>query len=456
MKASPIFNHTQNTHPMKITQVNYTNYRNVPDGSFDLKGRDVILLADNARGKSNFMNGLLMAFNTISQKNVIRDGAEMAEVKVLCQQYEGPTPIEGTDHVFRMKAWLDNHGDEKVSLEVRLPTGESFETKTKIGQVVGELRLEHDFVSLSKTPQGKRKQIEIVKSYMDPETIAVLDLEKNKVATARNERTEVGREVDKIKGWLQTQGMDRKLIEDNANKPLIDPDAISTQIAQLGSHNGKIQGVRDRIKQRYEDMARINTEIRNLELKIEALRAEFHDKEKQNNEAEDYLKANPEKDDQSLRQELSRAIETNKIIEKAKTMATQVELLAKQEEFYGELTARIQSCEQAIEDAIKDLEPPIPGLSFDDDVVRYNDKIVDTDHLSKGEIMLIEAMLRISKHPNVGALFLGEAESLGTQLLGEILASAHQAGMHVIMEQVDRGREELTLEFIPEEKGGES
>jgi recombinational DNA repair ATPase RecF len=435
---------------MKIQQVNYTNFRNVPDGTFELKGRDVILLADNARGKSNFMNGLLMAFNAIKQTNVIRDGAEKAEVKVLCAQFEGEQPIEGTEHTFRMKAWTAKDGSEKISLEVKLPSGESYDTKTAIGQVAGELRLEHDFVSLSKTPEGKRRQIEIVKSYMDQETIQALDREKNKMLGYRKERTEVGREVDQIKGFIQTQGMDRKLIEDNASRELVDTNAISAQIAEVGSHNARIVGVRDRIKQRYEDMSKINTEIRNLELKIEQLKAEFHEKDKQNNEAEAFLKATPEKDDQALRADLDRAIETNKIIERAKTLKTQVELLAKQEQRYGELTAMIESGEQAISDAIKDLTPPIPGLSFDDECIRYNGKVVDTDHLSKGEIMLIEAMLRISKHPNVGALFIGEAESLGTEFLKEICSAAHEAKMHVIMEQVDRGREELTLQFIPE------
>jgi hypothetical protein len=281
-----------------------------------------------------------------------------------------------------------------------------------------------------------------------------MDKATNQVASHRKDRTEVGREVERVKGWILTQGMDRKLIEDNAGKALLDIGVLSKDIADVSTHNAKLIGVRDRIKQRHENIQKTTTEIRNLELQIDAFKLLNTTAEAQNQEAEKHIKDNPEKDGTAAQTALDRAVETNKTIERAKTMKTQIDLLTAQEERYGDLTVMIEQGEKAISDTIKSLEAPIPGLEFtlDGEAITYNGKIVDTDHLSKGEIMLIEAMLRISKHPNVGALFLGEGESLGTPLLKEILNAAHGSGMHVIMEQVDRGREELTLKFMPGEK----
>lgn len=438
---------------MKIQTIQYTNFRNVPDGDYELKGRDVILLADNALGKSNFMNALLMLFNAIPQKNILREGSDNAEVKAVCAQFQGEIPVEGTEHVFKMRAWKKNgDGPEVVALEVRLPSGESYDTKSRIGQVAGELCLEHDFVSLSKTPDGKRRQVEIVKSYMDKEIVDGLDAEKNKENTWRKDRTEVGREVDRLKGWIATQGMDRRLIEDNAAKDLIDISALSAQVSEAAQHNARREGITDRIKQRSEALAKAFTEIRNLELKIESLKKEIHQMQIQDAGAETFLKENPEFDIATLQSQISQVVEMNKIIERAKMMKIQVELLSAQEEQYGELTAKIGQGEQAITDTIQSMPFPIPGMSFtlDGEAITYQDKLVDEEHLSTGEIMLIEAMLRISKAPNVGCLFIGRGESLGVRLFNEIRSAAHQAGMQVITEQLDRGKEELTLQFIPE------
>jgi hypothetical protein len=114
----------------------------------------------------------------------------------------------------------------------------------------------------------------------------------------------------------------------------------------------------------------------------------------------------------------------------------------------GELTAFIESSNQAIADAIRDCDSPVDGLTFDADSLIYNGVPVSNASLSSSEIMHLGIKLKMAENPDLGILFIQRGESLGAQRLKDIQDLAKKYDWQIIMEQVERGNEKLTIEIM--------
>jgi hypothetical protein len=108
------------------------------------------------------------------------------------------------------------------------------------------------------------------------------------------------------------------------------------------------------------------------------------------------------------------------------------------------LTIVIEGSRQAVSDAIKDMNV-VDGLSFDFDGLIYNGVPVTPTNLSTSEIMELGVKIKMHANKELGILFIERAESLGTKRLESIYNMAKENGWQVIMEQVDRGKEELEI-----------
>ena len=109
----------------------------------------------------------------------------------------------------------------------------------------------------------------------------------------------------------------------------------------------------------------------------------------------------------------------------------------------GEMTALIDSSKQAIKDAIKDFDTPVPGLEYDIDGLKYNGFPVHPDSLSTAEIGHLGIKLKMAENPDLGILFIQNGQNYGSKRLKEI----QEYGWQIIMEQVERGQEELTIKI---------
>jgi len=444
---------------MKIQKVRFFNFRNVPDMEKQIAGSNILLLAENTKGKSNFIKGLKAALCGELGPGAIRQGQDKAEVEIALAEYENAQPIEGSEYTFKLIVKKDKDGSERAGVEVKAPNGFKETKKTVIGTIAGEVELEYDFVELSRTDKGRKQQLEILRGLLDDETRTALELFENKAAQAYAERTEVNREIKRLEGWIATQGMDRELVEKYGAQENIDIGGLQTQIAKAHEHNSKRADVDRRLGDRGHQIQKNQTEIRNLELKIESIRRENAELDKLNIQASEWLGSNKEITSAALEQELSQAIETNKIIDRAKGLQGSLTELSQHKDRSGELTALHDSSKQAIADAIRDMHSPIEGLSFDENNAYYNGKLIHPDQLSTSEIMEFDIRLLIAKRQATKAgadksladvLFVERGESFGMGKLIELQKAATACGYQVIMEQVERGTEELRVELMPD------
>lgn len=442
---------------MKIQKVKFFQFRNVPDMEKQINGANILLLAENTKGKSNFIKGLQSALCGTLGPNAIRDGKEKAEIEIQMSDFENETPVDGTEYTFKLVVKKDKEGKEKSTIEVHAPNGFKETKKTIIGTIAGEIEIPHDFVEMSKTDRGKKDQLEIIKSLFPSEVREQLALFENKSSQAYEERTEVNREIKAIEGWLNTQGYDREMLEKYANESPVDISSINVEMRKAIEINQKIGDVNSRMTIRNEQIQKDLTEIRNLELKIEGLRKSVAQAQEQNSQAQIWLKSNPEIPTTEFESKIDEATRRNQMIEKAKTMDGQMKTLASLKDRSGDLTALYESTKQAIQDAIRDIGSPIEGMTFDESNCYFNGKLIHPDQLSTSEIMDFEIRLLIAQREAqkesgkamADVLFVERGESFGMKKLVELQKVAQANGYQIIMEQVERGTEELKIEIMP-------
>jgi hypothetical protein len=163
---------------------------------------------------------------------------------------------------------------------------------------------------------------------------------------------------------------------------------------------------------------------------------------------EAFLKSNTKIDVTEFETKLQNANEINAQVSQAKELKAKLAEKDKLTNDIGEMTALIDSTRQVIQDAIRDMDSPVEGLGFDSDQLLYKGIPVNPDSLSKSEIMELGIKLKIAENPDAGVLFIQEGESIGAKRLEEIKEIASKNNFQIIMEQVERGNEKLTVELV--------
>jgi uncharacterized protein YfcZ (UPF0381/DUF406 family) len=221
----------------------------------------------------------------------------------------------------------------------------------------------------------------------------------------------------------------------------IDTKQLTEQIESALEQNKKVASVKERIIQRDNEIQSIAQQILELQEKSAEL-------SKMNDSANEWLKTNSEIDVSSLMAEKDRAFEVNSVFDQKADFLKQKAMLEALKEDSGELTAFIESSKQAIEDAIRDCDVMVEGLTFDADSLIYNGIPVTSHNLSSSEIMHLGCKLKMAENKDLGILFIQRGESLGAKRLKEIQDMAKEHDWQIIMEQVDRGNEKLTIELM--------
>lgn len=417
---------------MSIKTVKISNFKLVKDLEQDFNGKNIMIVGENGIGKSSVLQAIQIA---LGGKNIpplpISHGEDDAYVEVL-------TGIDGKDYTFKAK--FQPHQSPK--LEVTAPDGIRDDKKGVIRNLVGGDDFDIDqFVEWSKTSEGRKKQVEVFKSYFEPEIIEQLDRLKQKITNHEQERTETGREVKTLKGFIEEAGISSGDFVKYAEKK--DLTELTEKINKISENNEKLTLARERSGDRKnrlqvidEEMARLQKEAADLESKEEAYAK--------------WAAENPAVDITDLNSELEEARVFNSRCETISHYETKQKELKDAQESYGESTALIESSREALDNAIKDMGGPIPGLEFDLDQLYYNGNPVDINTLSTSEIMYLGVELKMAANPNVKVLFLEKGESLGQKRLQDIIDMANERGYQIIMEEVERGTEEMTFRFITE------
>lgn len=408
---------------MKVKKVSIKDFKVLKNIEKEINGNNIILLGDNGKGKSSFIQFIEIALGKQTTIPDIQNG-------------------EGT-------VWVDKAGQEwmfhvewkkgKPLVTVTSPDGFKDNRKSVLANVVGAMDFDIDaFVEMSESTAGRKEQVKVYKSFLPKEVQEFVADQEYRVKRSYDERTEKNREVKTLQGAIAEHPFTKVL--DMPDKA-IDTKALTFQIEAALEHNKKVQGAKERFQSRKNDIDAITEQIRDLVGK----RQSFMD---MNLEAEGWLKQNDEQDVSALLEQKDNAYDINANFEKKADYNKQVAMMQALSEESGELTAFIESSNQAIADAIRDCDSPVDGLTFDADSLIYNGVPVSNASLSTSEIMHLGIKLKMAENPDLGILFIQRGESLGTQRLKDIQSLAKKYDWQIIMEQVERGNEKLTIEIM--------
>lgn len=406
---------------MKIHQVEIHNLKAIRYLSIDLEGKHVLITADNGVGKTSFLQAIYAGLGIKSMAPPVTEGEKTGSVHLWSDEgYEFETTVDSIK------------GVTKVS--VKLPDERLWDTKVSaVGAVVGDLLFNpFEFAELSKTEAGKKKQIEIVKALLtDEERVTLAQMERQIKANEEN-RTETGRYLKTMKGAVDAKGITQETVQ--KYQAPINVDEISAEKNRIVAANNHINDVRSRFNERAEKIAALELELAGL-------------KEKQI-QAESFLAENKITDIKDLDAKISEASTHNTMVDKVKDYLQQISKMKELESQYGEESSLIDTQRELYRRTIRELELPLPDLTFDEEQIIYQGRAVDNNVMSTSEIMGLGIMMKVAKNPGVRVMVVERAESLGTKKLNELIDTCDMYGFQILAEQVVRGQEELKIEYL--------
>ncbi len=409
---------------MKIQKVTIKDFKIIKNLEKEINGSNILLLGDNGVGKSSFIQFIEIALGKQTEIPINAEG----EGTVIADK-------DGRNWTFHVK-----FKGNKPLVTITSPEGIKDTSKSALANIVGAIDFDIDeFVNLSDTTAGRKKQVEIYKGFLPKETQDFINNQEKRVVSDYDRRTDLNRELKTLEGALAEHKF--KTYLDPIPENPIDITDLQRQIDETITSNDKIKDVITRKDARAKEISDINGEVKKLQEKVIEL-------EKSQKLAEDFIAKNPLVNISEMMTKKDSAYTTNSAIEDKKDYDKKMNQLIALKDEVGEKTAFIESSRQVIADAIKDCDVPVDGLSFDSDNLIYNEVPVSTGNLSTSEIMYLGFKLKIAQNPGFGILFIQRGESIGAQRLKDIQDMAKKYNLQIIMEQVERGKEQLTIEIM--------
>lgn len=416
---------------MKTQEVKIKKFKGLEKFEADFQGRNVLLVGENGVGKSSVMQFIQIACGDTT--NIPPDAEGEGHVVM---------DKDGNKYIFHVK-----FKDGKPKLTVTAPDGMKDNRKSVVAQIVGAIDFNVDeFVKLSDTTAGRKKQVDIYKSLLPTDVIETLDKFYRQAENSYNERTEVNRKAKTLEGFIK----ESPLYGNEIDIQPVDVTALNEQIQKATQYNEQVTKIANGLSERNRKIANNNTDIQRLKNQIIDLENVNKVLDIDIIKAEKWLQSNQKIDTAPLYEQVNTASEANQKVELAKEHKKKLAQFKELTEESEQLTVLIESSKQEITDCIRDMNTPVEGLRFDAEQLIYNDIPVSTASLSTSEIIHLGCKLKIAQNPEFGVLFVEHGESIGNARMKDILEMANKYNWQVIMEQVQRGTEELKIEFINE------
>lgn len=417
---------------MRTEKVKIKEFKVLQNIDQEVNGNNILLLGDNGVGKSSFIQFIEIALG--KQTNIPAGASGKGEVIFNKDGKEITVKVDFKDGKPVLK--ISGNG---ISIDNK---------KGAIYELFGALDFDIDeFVDLSKSKGGQKEQVKIFKSFLPIETQHELSKFEANVKNAFDERSELNKDIKKLEGAVSLHPLNNHQHELNKFQS-VSVDSVMSELKMIQAKNQKINGFKGTVDNLQFEQDRIEQDVKDLEAKLSTLKTKHSENAEKLLSGHQWLKDNPILDSSDFESKLSSAAESNKTYDQAQTLIkdlAQIETLKNQS---GELTAKIESSREAIAIAIREMEGPIQGLTFDDETLVYNGVPVTPDNLSTSEIMELGIRLKMAENPDLGILFIQRGESLGAERLKTIQEIADKAGWQIIMEQVERGKKELTVEIM--------
>lgn len=479
---------------MIIKRLELVNFQVISEFNADFEGNVYFITGDNELGKSTVLKAI-GALLTGARDAVLKNGENKGFARMVIGD-------DGEEYKVELRYTKSNpRGTLSITQN---SSGMRSDNVSMLQKIFGYTDFDAvEFSRWSETAEGRRKQIEVVKSLL-PEKVRkriaeidseVIDLKDKRLFSNRElkqynalcaeaENNLSSGDVEKftvpkdITTLMKEQQVAAHLIEKaktvraSREQRIIQLSAIPERIKQVDEdYLNKIENIKSRLieaRKAYEerlalaekaykeaqdmlteDSKQVETDKANQLKSIEEERADL-ERRKANADKwlEEYEKDNPEKLDTAER--LKAAEEYNKKCRIVSEYKEKVRLRDSVAKDVDAMEKRLEKLASERENLISDSKLPIPGLSFTNEGLELNGVPFIAGKVSDSQIMEVAAKLIIASNPTVKVFRIARGESLGQNRLQAIINIAKENGFQGFIEEVKRGQDELIIEEYTE------
>lgn len=461
---------------MYLKEFELENIKAIKNFKGVFEGEVYLVTGENEVGKSTILQMLAMALsgqrddvlNNKSKKGfmkaIVGDDGKNYEINLKCTEANPKGILSITDKETGMRS-------DKVST---------------IQDIFGYTDFDaSEFVSWSKTKQGRRKQIEIIKSLLPKDVQGKILSLDGKIQEAYDSRADLNSELKVYSNLLGEKG---KNIQDGdvdtyADEiPMIDLIEKKTETATLIEQH---KGVKDRFEEREVRKNQIPDDVKSIQVVLDSDSKDFDSQELKAKEAYDkalaeikksrkeavekaaqdkkqlldeekeiaekqkkakkWLKDNEPETLDSIQLEIEEAEKHNKKHAIVKEYLTAKETFLSSEKKRDDKGKELEELRETRETIIKESNIPVEGLSFSDDGLTLNGIPFEHDKISTSQEMEAVVKVIIAKNPKTKIFRVGQGESLGGDRLKAIVDFAKKNGCQGFIENVVRGQKDLIV-----------
>lgn len=450
---------------MIVKKLELVNFQVIKEFNADFDGNVYFITGDNELGKSTVLKAI-GALLTGNRDAVLKNGESKGFAKMIVGD-------DGEEYEVELKFTKAN---PRGTLSIKSKTtGMKSDNVSMLQKIFGYTDFDAvEFSRWSETAEGRRKQIEVVKSLLPEEVrtrIAEID---TTVAGLKTERTGVNRDLKTYKSISDAagQGLTTQDLKTYAKQK--DITELMKEQAENAQLIEKAKTVRSALEQRKKQLEEIPERLaeakatyekaieeakkaieRTEKLYKEAIaqiESEKADYEARKANAEKWLanyeENNPEKLDTA--EQLRKAEEHNKMAAKVADYLSKKKQADDKKAEAEKMDSDIEELSAEREKLISSAKLPISGLSFSDDGLVLNDVPFVAGKVSDSQIMEVAAKLIIASNPTVKVFRIARGESLGQKRLQAILDLAKKEGYQGFIESVVRGQQDLIIEEYTE------
>ena len=450
---------------MIVKKLELVNFQVIKEFNADFDGNVYFITGDNELGKSTVLKAI-GALLTGNRDAVLKNGESKGFAKMIVGD-------DGEEYEVELKFTKAN---PRGTLSIKSKTtGMKSDNVSMLQKIFGYTDFDAvEFSRWSETAEGRRKQIEVVKSLLPEEVRTRISEIDTTVAGLKTERTGVNRDLKTYKSISDAagQGLTTQDLKTYAKQK--DITELMKEQAENAQLIEKAKTVRSALEQRKKQLEEIPERLAEVkatyEKAIEEAKKAIERTEKLYKEAiaqiesekADYeaRKANAEKwlanYEENNPEKLDTAEQLRKAEEHNKKAAKVADYLSKKKQADGKkaeaekMDSEIAELSAEREELISSAKLPIPGLSFSDDGLVLNDVPFVAGKVSDSQIMEVAAKLIIASNPTVKVFRIARGESLGQKRLQSILDLAKKEGYQGFIESVVRGQQDLIIEEYTE------
>lgn len=450
---------------MIVKKLELVNFQVIKEFNADFDGNVYFITGDNELGKSTVLKAI-GALLTGNRDAVLKNGESKGFAKMIVGD-------DGEEYEVELKFTKAN---PRGTLSIKSKTtGMKSDNVSMLQKIFGYTDFDAvEFSRWSETAEGRRKQIEVVKSLLPEEVrtrIAEID---TTVAGLKTERTGVNRDLktyksisdaagqglttQDLKTYAKPKDITELMKEQAGNAQLIEKaktvrSALEQRKKQLEEIPERLAAAKATYEKAIEEAKKAIERTEKLYKEaIAQIESEKADYEARKANAEKWLanyeENNPEKLDTS--EQLRKAEEHNKMAAKVADYLSKKKQAGDKKAEAEKMDSEIAELSAEREKLISSAKLPISGLSFSDDGLVLNDVPFVAGKVSDSQIMEVSAKLIIASNPTVKVFRIARGESLGQKRLQAILDLAKKEGFQGFIESVVRGQQDLIIEEYTE------